>query len=133
MPRVHARVCLGAILAAAVAAVGCGESTNMVSVHGRVTYGDEAIPKGSVTFYPTAGRPINTPLSADGSYKTALTPGEYVVCISAAAPPPPGYKEGDPLPPPKIVLPPEYSTRATSKLTASVGGEGQTPIDFNLE
>jgi hypothetical protein len=55
------------------------------------------------------------------------------VAVNYTEPLPAGYKEGDPIPRPKLVLPPEYSTRARSKLTATVAADQSAPIDFKLE
>jgi uncharacterized membrane protein len=122
--------CLLAV--AACSAIGCGESSSTVTVHGNVTYQGNPL-AGSVTFFPTSGRPVNTALSADGHYEVELEPGDYTVTVNYTEPLPSGFKEGDPMPQPKIVLPPEYSTRARSTLSASVS-EGQSePINFDLK
>jgi hypothetical protein len=127
-------VFLYGVMALATFSSGCGEVSNKVRVTGKVTYHDEPISTGLVTFFPVSGRPIPTPISPAGDYSVDLAPGEYAVAINVASQaPPPGYEEGDPLPPPEIVLPPEYTTRARSKLTATVSGQKQKPIDFNLD
>jgi hypothetical protein len=84
---------------------GCGQPSDTVTVQGNVTYRGKAIAKGSVTFYPDTGRPTNAPI-LDGAYQTVLRPGEHVVTVSVSRPLPPGFKEGDPEPPPEIELPP---------------------------
>jgi hypothetical protein len=112
---------------------GCGKSDDTVAVHGRVSYRGEALNRGSVTFVPAKGRPVNTPLREGGRYEARLAPGDYTVAVSVSEPLPPGYKEGDPIPPPKIVLPAEYTTIAKSKLAASVSQEGSQAIDFELD
>jgi hypothetical protein len=112
---------------------GCGEKSTAVAVDGNVTYQGKTFDNGSITFYPAAGRPVNTPITADGAYAVELEPGEYVVGVNYSEPLPPGFKEGDPVPPPKFVIPPEYSTRAKSKLSATVAADQSEPIDFKLE
>jgi hypothetical protein len=116
-----------------VVATGCADSSDAGSVHGRVTFRGQPLPNGSVTFFPTSGRPINAPLGADGAYIAQLPPGEYVVTVSYSEPLPPGFKEGDPTPRPKFVLPPEYTTRASSKLMATVSEDSDEPISFELK
>lgn len=114
-------------------ASGCGESSNSVTVNGTVSHKGQPIPKAAVTFFPTVGRPTTAPASEDGAYEAELTPGDYTVTVNVSAELPPGFKEGDPYPKPKIVLPPQFTTQAKSTLTAKVA-DGQTePIDFALD
>jgi hypothetical protein len=112
---------------------GCSETWTAVSIHGNVSYQDKALDNGSIMFYPAAGRPAFAVLNADGDYSIDLEPGEYTVTIENSAPLPPGFKEGDPMPPPKVVLPPEYSTRARSMLKATVAADQSEAIDFKLD
>lgn len=114
-------------------ALGCGSSDGTVPVQGRVIYREQALANGSVTFFPVTGRPVNVPLSAEGTYTANLAPGEYTVTVNYTEPLPPGYKEGAPLPKPKITLPPEYNTRAKSKLAAQVADDHSEPINFDLQ
>jgi hypothetical protein len=116
-----------------VVASGCGDASNTVSVDGQVTYAGSALPGGSVTFFPTSGRPVNAPIASDGNYNIEVAPGDYVVTVTYSEPLPPGYKEGDPIPAPKIELPAEYSTRAKSTLSATVAADQSEPIDFELK
>jgi hypothetical protein len=76
---------------------------------------------------------VNAPLGAGGTYSTQLPPGDYTVTVSYTEPLPEGFKEGDPTPKPKFVLPPEYTTRARSKLTATVSEDSGAPINFELK
>jgi hypothetical protein len=121
-------------LAALVAttAIGCGEPSGGVPVSGHVSYRGEAIASGSVTFFPVKGRPSSSVLSPSGEYRLNLPPGEYDVAISVGVELPAGWKEGDPVPAQKIVLPAEYTTRARSPLTATVSADQDQPIDFEL-
>jgi hypothetical protein len=118
---------------AAISATGCGKSTNAVTVQGHARYKGEAIPTGTVTFFPANGRQVVAPLSGEGEYTAELPPGEYVVAIMIGASLPEGYKEGDRLPPPKIVLPGQYTARAKSTLKATVTADQDQPIDFDLK
>ena len=114
-------------------AVGCGDSSDTVSVIGTVTYRGESFPRGAVTFFPAAGRPMTAAISDEGEYSAELAPGDYTVVVNVSTELPPGYQEGDPLPPPKIVLPPEYTTRVRSTLSATVTEDLDEPLDFALQ
>ena len=115
-----------------IGVVGCGEPTGDVAVQGQVSYRGEPLSGGAITFFPATGRRVTAAIS-EGEYSAKLPPGEYVVVINVGANLPPGFQEGDPIPPPQVVLPPEYTTRARSKLTATVREGNQQPIDFKLE
>jgi hypothetical protein len=112
---------------------GCRESTNKISTAGSVTYNGEPLNNGAIAFYPVTGRPTIVSLSADGHYTVDLDPGHYVVTVQSSTKLPEGFKEGDPVPPPKHVLPPEYSVRARSKLSATIKANQTEPVDFTLE
>lgn len=116
-----------------MSATGCGNSGSTVKVRGNVSYRGESITNGTVTFFPASGRPVVAPLADEGKYSVELPPGEYVVAIMIGATIPEGYKEGDPLPPPKIRLPDEYTIRAKSTLKAGVLLGQNDPINFDLK
>ena len=116
-----------------VGAAGCGKSSGDVSVHGLVSYRGEPLGSAALTFFPETGRPITAPISDQGDYSVNLPPGNYNVIVSVGAALPPGFKEGDPVPPPKTVLPAEYTTRAKTSLHVTVGPESQGPTDFALK
>ncbi len=111
---------------------GCNKSAGKVPVHGRVSFHGEPLGSASVTFFPKSGRPIGAAI-LHGEYKTELTPDEYTVALDIAPEFPKGFKEGDPLPPPKITLPEEYTTRTKSTLKATVKAGQDQPIDFDLK
>jgi hypothetical protein len=74
---------------------------------------------------------------SDGSYSISksegLVPGKYKVLVSSVPPPAqlaPGASPGDPVGPPKEVIPPIYNTNTT--LTATVTKEGPNTFDFPL-
>jgi hypothetical protein len=121
-----------ALLAPLTFAVGCGGGPHTVSVSGRVAYRGEPVNSGAVTFFPATGRQVIAPIS-NGQYRTDLPPGDYTVVINVSTELPPGFKEGDPLPPAKIVLPAEYATRAKSTLSAEVGESGSQEVNFELK
>jgi hypothetical protein len=85
-----------------------------------------------LTFFPTAGRPVAVAV-IEGKYEAELMPGDYIAVVDLAAELPPGFKEGDPVPPPKLVLPEHYTTRAKSRLKATVAADQEAPIDFDLK
>ena len=116
-----------------IGAAGCGGSSPRVPIHGHLSYRGEAINSGTLTFFPASGRPISTILSSDGEYTSRLPPGEYRVTITVGVDVPAGWEEGDPLPPPKFVLPAQYTTRAKTSLKLTVAENQPGPIDFVLE
>jgi hypothetical protein len=116
-------------------AFGCGgDADEGVTVEGKVAYQGEPITNGSLTFFPASGRPITAALSEDGEYSCQLPPGEYRVTVTVGVMPPAGWKEGDPVPPPSIVLPDRYGSRLETPLTATVtAASGTHTVDFPLE
>ena len=60
-------------------------------------------------------------------------PGEYTVTVAVGIEYPKGFKEGDPVPAVKIVLPDQYTSRAKSTLKAMVNKGQNAPIDFELK
>jgi hypothetical protein len=131
----HVRCLAGvvAIMLLALSAGGCrNSSTGGVSVEGNVSFRGAPLSKASLTFFPTAGRPVSV-VVVDGQYQTELMPGEYTAVVDLAAELPPGFKEGDPVPPPKLVLPEKYTSRAKSPLKATVVADLDKPIDFDLK
>lgn len=84
--------CLGAIIAAALAAAGCGVSPpswNSVQVWGRVTYNGEPVKDGGLVLVPGPSTKSNSGIgfiSEDGRYNLSSTvtgisldPGHYVI------------------------------------------------------
>ena len=84
-------------------------------------------------FFPVKGRPISAALMPEGEYSVELPPGDYEIVVSVGYELPPGWKEGDPIPPQKVVLPAQYTTRAKTKLKATVAPGQEEPIDFVLK
>jgi hypothetical protein len=112
---------------------GCGDASRSVPVGGTVSYRGEPLAGASITFFPASGRPIYASTSENGAYRAELAPDDYIATVRFVGKLPPGYKEGDPIPPPKLVLPPQYTTRAKSALRATVAPDQSEPIDFTLE
>lgn len=112
--------------------IGCGGESNLASLSGRVLYEGEPLSNASLMFYPGEGRPMIAPLS-DGGYSVELPPGEYRVTVNLGAELPPGWQEGDPIPPTTRKLPNQFASRLDTPLTATISeqGEGQT-LDFNV-
>jgi hypothetical protein len=124
--------CCAALSLLVLGAGGCKKPGNTAAVHGRIQYRGEPLANAGITFFPQKGRPV-TATAPQGDYSTELTPGEYTVVVAVGYELPKGFKEGDPVPPPKIVLPEEYTERTKSTLKASVKLGQDQPIDFDLK
>ena len=101
-------------------------------VSGTVTYRGTPLSNASITFFPAVGRPAIASIS-DGEYSVRLPPGEYKVTITLGVDLPAGWKEGDPIPPPAMVLPPHYTNMRDTQLSAMVTEDQSEPIDFALQ
>src|SRR5262245_41693700 len=99
---------------------GCGGSSGGIDVSGNITYRGKPVGEGDIAFFPASGNPIGALVDSGGNYEVALPPGEYRVIIGKSNPFPPGWKEGDPQPPPKDPLPPKYAEPTTTELKATV-------------
>ncbi len=124
-PRVACALLLGAL-------TGCGGDSEGVAIEGRISYQEQAIENGSLTFFPAQGRPITAVLSEGGKYSCRLPAGAYRVAVTVGVSLPPEWKEGDPVPAQSITLPAEYGTRLKTPLTATVSADHAAPIDFAL-
>ena len=124
-------VLLGSLLLL-ISATGCKKPSGKASVHGRVTFRGQPLESASLTFIPAIGRPQPASI-LNGEYTTELSPGEYTAVVIVGADLPKGYKEGDPVPPPKISLPDAYASPAKSPLKATVKPGQSEPIDFELK
>jgi hypothetical protein len=124
------------LLAALPMLSGCGDGIETTTVSGKATYQGQPLANGSVTFHPDVGHPTSVALDAHGAYSLELPSGNYRVTVNAAGVQvPAGWKEGDPEPPPpKLVLPPQYSTHARTELSITVAPNGEPQIaDFDLK
>jgi hypothetical protein len=124
-------------------AFGCGPSEPptppTVPVRGKVTYQGQPVPKGTVTYQPTSGRPASGEIQPDGTYqlstfgsKDGAVAGTYKIIIIANSgdpskmPSTPGYV------PPKDLVPKKYSSLETSGLEMTVS-EDKTSYDLDLK
>ena len=132
---VHASVTFLCSLATSlsIGLAGCSQDSDTTIVEGKVSYGDDPLTNATLTFFPAQGRPVSTPVSEDGGYHLDLPPGQYKVVVNIGMELPPDFKEGDPPPPPKSILPPHYTRRAKTILTATVTEGHREPINFELK
>src|SRR6266478_1634968 len=113
-------------------ASGCKKSSVAVPIHGHISYRGEPLATSSVTFFPETGRPVTAP-APQGEYAAELMPGNYTATVAVGIEYPKGFKETDPLPTPKVVLPDAYRTRTKSTLKTTVKPGQSEPIDFELK
>lgn len=113
--------------------LGCSAGSEGVSVTGEITYRDQPITEGSLAFYPSKGRPTITAISADGSFECRLPVGDYRVTVTIGVKLPPGWKEGDPVPPRAIRLPPAYGSRVKTPIKVSITESRSEPLDLKLQ
>ena len=124
---------VSAVLVTVLSVEGCRKSSSgMVPVHGKVSFRGSPLDKAALTLFPTAGRPVQVSI-VQGNYETELNPGEYVAVVDVAAELPPGFKEGDPVPKPKLVLPEQYTSRAKSQLKTTIVVNQDKAVDFELK
>lgn len=125
------------LVAAALCLVGCNGSS-LTKVTGKVTYNDEPLTTGTITFAAADKPTAYGDIQPDGTYtlKTVkpgdgATPGAYQVTVMAlqdigdALP-----EDRNPLPPPMV--PDKYTNLATTDLTADVVAGKENVINFNL-
>jgi hypothetical protein len=120
------------LMLVALAVGGCKDPSGAVKVSGKVTYQGAPIEKAALTLFPTTGRAV--PVSViGGEYSAELQPGDYTATLDVQPELPPGFKEGDPMPKPKYVLPEQYTVRAKSTLKATVTAGHSEPLNFELK
>lgn len=121
------------LLASALMLVGCSTSEPMAEVSGVVTVGTTAVDSCSVQFHPEGGgRPVSTSTEQGGQYRLSLPPGSYKVVVRNSYQPPAGWKEGDPLPEPKVVIPQAYTQPNTTKLQITIEQPEDVTQDLQL-
>jgi hypothetical protein len=116
----------------ALAASGCGSESNTASVSGSVTVSGQPLGGGAIQFFPSQGRPTIATIDESGKYLLELPHGEYQVTINERAKLPEGWKEGDPVPFQKALVPAPYTSRVNTPLKMSVTESGAEPSDFSL-
>lgn len=122
-----------ALLLAIPVCSGCGKRGDGEAISGTVQLNGQPLPNAALFFYPESGRTITVPVDAYGNYFVQLAPGTYKVTISVGAELPPGWKEGDSIPPPRVKIPPQYGQRVNTPLAATVVEGHRDPIDFEIK
>lgn len=130
---------IGAVALLLLTLGGCGGAYNS-SVSGVVTLDGAAVPRGTVTYHPTAGGPAAyAPIRADGSYtiftgrEEGLPSGEYQVTVAAnEASAQLVSKDGGPMPAGKAITPLWYRSKDTSGLKFNVES-GSNEINLELK
>jgi hypothetical protein len=111
---------------------GCSKSDG-TRVTGHLTYKANPVAGASLIFYPVSGRSVSAVVDADGNYVANLPSGDYTATVNLSVELPPGWKEGQPIPPQKVILPTQYTKRTQSPLKASVAAGSSQTIDFDLK
>ncbi len=119
--------------------LGCGVATDRLPLEGSVTFQDQPLEHGHVTFLTTSGPPgpVCGAIIRDGRFKIpteqGLAPGTYRVLISSpdgVAPQTPEEIAAGASPRAMERIPPEYNTE--SKLTAKVTSDGSNRFEFSI-
>jgi hypothetical protein len=128
-------------LAAPLVIAGCGGATDELprqAVSGKVTLDGQPLKEAMIQFVPAEPGATTAGGSGvvDGNYSISksegLVPGKYQVSITSTPPPsplPPGATPGDPVAPPKELIPVIYNAKTT--LSAQVAKD--VPNTFNFE
>ncbi len=125
------------VLAVIVNAIGC-DNSNLVVVTGKVTYKDNPVTSGTISFVSADNASAYGDLKSDGTYslKTdkpgdGAAPGTYKVIVVAMQDQANMLPEArSPLPAPTVPF--KHTSLATTDLTAKVEKGKPNVIDFNL-
>lgn len=125
---------IAALVCSLALVAGCGGEA-VTAVEGQVTYEDQPLTHGVITFYRPEAKPISGSIMPDGNYEVGLPPGEYAVTVKSPPTALTGLKEGEAgSVPPQAGIPTFYGRRTSSGLSAQVPeGEATTQIDFDLK
>ena len=135
------RLLLMCLAFALVCSVGCSRGPELSQASGTVSYEGKPVPSGSITFYPSKGRPASGIIQADGtftlsSYKRGdgLPIGKYKVCVTA-------YKQIDApanldeikvAKPAEHLVPKVYSSPLSSPIELEVTESGENHFKIEL-
>ena len=125
------RLLVGSISISMLFGLGCSDRPDGFRVSGAVTYEGKKLDRGLVNFFAEGQRPRGGPIRADGTYECFLPAGSYRVIVSVGPELPPGYREGDPIPPQKLSVPEKFANPRTSGMVIDVS-EPQT-YDIRLD
>jgi len=132
---------IGAVVLLPLVLSGCGGVYDS-SVSGTVTIDGQAVPRGTVTYHPTAGGPAAyAPIQENGSYtihtgrEEGLPSGEYQVTVAAhEAAAQLMSKDGGPMPPGKAITPIWYRSKESSGLKFNVeSGSNEINLELTLQ
>ncbi len=125
------------VLAVLVGSIGCN-SSNLVSVKGKVTYNDKPVTSGTISFIADDKPAAYGELQPDGTYtlhtdkpNDGATPGKYKVIVVAMQDQAGLLPEQrSPLPAPTVPI--KYTSLVTTDLTAEVEKGKDNMFDFKL-
>jgi len=116
---------------------GCGSSDPLSrqAVSGSITLNGEPVSQGSIDFTPTGSTgTMSGAAVTDGKFlipqEKGLSPGEYLVRISAPSADKERTGGGDFPAPARELIPPQYNTRSQEKILVEAGKPNQ--FDFEI-
>lgn len=102
------------------------------AISGTVNVDGAPLAKGNISFQPSEGQATSSgAVVSDGKFSIAresgLVPGKYRVSLNAPVPGTGGKADettlpGDPVPPPKELIPPDWNTASTQSIEVKKGG-----------
>jgi hypothetical protein len=117
------RLQLASIPLLAILLLGCGKSSNLATVKGKVLLDGQPLTNGSIMTIPVAGKGAKATIQSDGSFELhtnadsdGASLGVHKISVVAYD----GIRTGPESPPPKLIVPDRYTSPESSGLTIDV-------------
>lgn len=124
----------------ATGTIGCGTASQgpQAQITGKLTFGDQPVPEGTIQFSGTNGRGAAAEIKPDGTYKVVhidpLPPGDYTAVVVPPTVLDSSNPNSSPIQKPKDVpqIPESVRNPKTTPLKATLK-EGANTINFDLK